>query len=165
MRQDGRIRVLVVDDHPVVRDGIGRVLEHFDQFDVAGLAGDGDAAVRLASELRPAVIVMDVLMPGKSGVDACREIMELIPDARVLMLTASSAPGAAVDAIAAGARGFLLKDLGVDELVETVREIAAGSVNLTADALRRAAMLIGKDPRVSRFRAADLLTPSIQSGL
>ena len=158
MQRSGRIRVMVVDDHPVVRDGIRRVLEHFGQFDVVGLAGDGEEAVRLAAELRPDVIIMDVIMPGKDGVDACHEVMDLMPDVRVLMLTASSAPDAVIEAIAAGARGYLLKDSGVDELVGTVQEIAEGRVNLTADALRRAATMIRKDPRVSRFRGPDLLT-------
>ena len=153
-----RIRVMVVDDHPVVRDGIGRVLEHFEQFDVVGLAGDGEEAVRLAVELTPEVIIMDVVMEGKDGVEACREIIDLLPNTRVLMLTASSAPDAVVEAIAAGASGYLLKDSGVDQLVAVIREIAEGQTNLTADALRRAAMMIRKGASASRSRGPEFLT-------
>ena len=152
------IRVMVVDDHPVVRDGIQLVLQHFGELDVVGLAGDGEEAVRLAAELTPDVIVMDVLMPGKDGVDACREILDLLPDTRVLMLTASSAPDAVIEAIAAGASGYLLKDSGVEQLVAAIHEIAEGQANLTAEALRRAAMLIRKENSTSRFRGKDLLT-------
>ena len=158
MLTDKRIRVMVVDDHPVVRDGIRRVLQHFGDFNVVGLAGDGEEAVRLAVELTPEVIIMDVIMPGKDGVDACREIMDLLPDTRVLMLTASSAPDAVVEAIAAGASGYLLKDSGVDQLVAAIREIAEGQVKLTADALRRAAMMIRKNVSSSSSRGPELLT-------
>ena len=112
MPENGPIRVMVVDDHPVVREGMRRLLQHFPEFDVVGVAGDGEAAVRLASEVAPDVIIMDVVMPGKSGVDACREIMDLMPDIGILMLTASTAPDAVIEGIAAGASGYLLKDSG-----------------------------------------------------
>ena len=153
-----RIRVMVVDDHPVVRDGIWRVFQHFGELDVVGLAGDGQEAVRLAVELAPEVIVMDLIMPGKDGLDACREIMDLLPSTRVLMLTASSAPEAVVEAIAAGASGYLLKDSGVDQLVAAIQEIAKGQTNLTAEALRRAAMMIHKGVNTSRPRGPEVLT-------
>ena len=158
MAQSGRIRVMVVDDHPVVRDGIREVLSHFDEFDVVGLAANGDEAVRLAVELRPHVIIMDVLMPVKDGVDACGEIMDLMTETRVLMLTASTAPGAVIEAIAAGASGYLLKDSGVDKLVEGIRDVSQGRVNLTAEALRRAAIMIRRDSGASRTRGPVILT-------
>lgn len=159
MSSHKRIRVMVVDDHPVVRDGIQQVLQHFRELEVVGQAGDGEEAVRLAVELTPEVIVMDVIMPGKDGVDACREIIDLLPDTRVLMLTASSAPHAVVEAIAAGASGYLLKDSGVDQLVTVIRKIAEGQTNLTADALRRAARMIREGSIPSPSRGANLLTP------
>ena len=159
MARDEPIRLMVVDDHPVVRDGIRQVLQHFDEFDVVGQAGDGEEAIRLAVEFTPDVIIMDVIMPVKDGVDACREIMDLLPDTRVLMLTASSAPHAVVESIAAGASGYLLKDSGVDHLVNVVREIAEGRIHLTADALRRAAAMIRKDASTGRPRGPELLTP------
>ena len=159
MPENGPIRVMVVDDHPVVREGIRRLLQHFAEFDVVGVAGDGEEAVRLASEVAPDVIIMDVVMPGKGGVDACREIMDLMPDIGILMLTASTAPDAVIEGIAAGASGYLLKDSGVEQLVGTIQEIAEGRVSLTADALKRAAMLMRKDPAAQGFRGPDLLTP------
>ena len=158
MPHNGRIRLMVVDDHPVVRDGIRHVLQHFAQFDVVGQAGDGEEAVRLAADLKPDVIIMDVIMPGKDGVEACREIIDLLADTRVLILTAATAPEAVIEAIAAGASGYLLKDSGVDKLVEAIQEIAEGRVNLTADALRKAATMIRNDSMVSRFRGPELLT-------
>ena len=85
-----RIRVLLVDDHSVVLEGLQVVLERSGEFEVVGQAGECDEAVRAASELSPDVIVMDVMMPNKDGVEACREIMDSAPDTRVIMLTAST---------------------------------------------------------------------------
>ena len=158
MPENEAIRVMVVDDHPVVREGIRRLLQHFDEFDVVGVAGSGEESVRLASQVAPDVIIMDVIMPGMGGVDACREIIHLMPGVGVLMLTASTAPAAVIEGIAAGASGYLLKDSGVEQLVGTIREVAEGRSNLTADALRQAAMLIRKDPAGAAFRGPDLLT-------
>ncbi len=84
-----------------------------------------------------------------------------MPGVRVLMLTASTAPAAVIEGVAAGASGHLLKDSGVEQLVGTIREVAEGRVNLTADALRQAAMLIRKDPAGARIRGADLLTARV----
>ena len=80
MSTAGRIRVMLVDDHPVMRSGLRDVLEASGRFEVVGQAGDGEEAVRTAPELNPQVIVMDVIMPNKDGIDACREIMELLPE-------------------------------------------------------------------------------------
>ena len=90
---DKKIQVMVVDDHPIMRDGLQETLTLSGEFDVVGLAGDGTEAVRKAQCLRPDVIVMDVMMPGRDGVEACREIIELLPQTRVLMLTASTEGG------------------------------------------------------------------------
>ncbi len=158
MPENRAIRVMVVDDHPVVREGIRRLLQHFAEFDVVGVAGSGEEAVRLACQVAPDVIIMDVIMPGMGGVDACREIIHLKPGVGVLMLTASTAPAAVIEGVAAGASGYLLKDSGVEQLVGTIREVAEGRVNLTADALRQAAMLIRKDSAGAGFRGPDLLT-------
>ena len=98
MSTAGRIRVMVVDDHPIVRNGLRDTLEASGRFEVVGQAGDGEEAVRTVEELNPEVIVMDVIMPGKDGIDACREIMELLPDTRVTMLTASTEEDAVIEA-------------------------------------------------------------------
>ena len=100
-----RIRVMVVDDHPIMRNGLRDTLEASGRFEVVGQAADGEEAVRTVEELKPEVIVMDVIMPHKDGIDACRDIMELLPVTRVLMLTASTEEDAVIEAVAAGATG------------------------------------------------------------
>ena len=112
MSSTERIKVMLADDHPIMRDGLRDALEGEGDFEVVGLARDGVEAVRMAQSVEPEVIVMDVMMPNMDGVDACREIMELLPDTRVLMLTASTTEDAVVEAIAAGATGYLQKDSG-----------------------------------------------------
>ncbi len=87
-----QIRVMLADDHPIMRDDLRYALQDEGDFEVVGLARDGVEAVRMVQSLAPEVIVMDVMLPHKGGVDACREIMQLRPDARVLMLTASTTP-------------------------------------------------------------------------
>jgi DNA-binding NarL/FixJ family response regulator len=106
MSTAGRIRVMVVDDHPIMRNGLRDTLEASGRFEVVGQAEDGEEAVRTVEEIDPQVIVMDVIMPNKDGIDACREIMELLPDTRVLMLTASTEMDAVIESIAAGATGY-----------------------------------------------------------
>ena len=82
MAQDALIRVMLVDDHEIMRDGLRELLQRAGGFEVVGHAGDGAAAVRIAERLRPDLIIMDVMMPLMNGIDACREIMETLPDAR-----------------------------------------------------------------------------------
>ena len=109
MSTAGRIKVMVVDDHPMMRNGLRDALEESGRFEVVGQAADGEEAVRSVEELKPEVIVMDVIMPHKDGIDACREIMEVLPETRVLMLTASTEEDAVIEAVAAGATGYLQK--------------------------------------------------------
>ena len=132
MASADRIRVMVVDDHPIMRNGLRDTLEASGRFEVVGLAGDGAEAVGTVEALKPQVIVMDVIMPNKDGIDACREIMELLPGTRVLMLTASDEEDAVIEAIAAGATGYLEKYSRPEELVEAVLDVAgAGCEFLT----------------------------------
>ena len=154
----GRIRVMVVDDHPIMRSGLRDTLEASGRFRVVGLAGDGEEAVRTVEELKPEVIVMDVMMPGKDGIDACREIMELLPDTRVMMLTASSEEDAVIEAVAAGATGYLQKYSRPEELVEAVLDVAEGRLRIPDKAVRRVfAMVRGRRKPVSR-QPSDKLT-------
>ena len=151
MTSASRIRVMVVDDHPIVRSGLRDTLEASGRFRVVGLAGDGEEAVRTVEELKPEVIVMDVMMPGKDGIDACREIMELLPDTRVMMLTASSEEDAVIEAVAAGATGYLQKYSRPEELVEAVLDVAEGRLRIPDKAVRRVfAMVRGRRKPVSR---------------
>ena len=131
------VRVLLVDDHPVMRDGLQQLLERTGEFEVVGHAGDGEAAERMAKELVPDLVVMDVLMPGRDGIEACREIMDALPDIRVLMLTASTERNAVIEAVAAGADGYLQKFTGTEELLAMVRDVARGEYRMPRDAMRR----------------------------
>ena len=142
MSSTNRIRVMLVDDHPVMRRGLRDVLEDSGAFDVVGQAADGEEAVRTAEKSRPDVIVMDVMMPKKNGVEACRDILELLPETKVLMLTASTEEDAVVEAIAAGATGYVQKYSGSDELVDTLRQVAEGRLMIPDDAVRRVFKLI-----------------------
>ena len=126
MSTRAQIRVLLVDDNEIVRKGLQEALEHADDFTVVGQTGEGEEALALAERLRPDVILMDVLMPGKSGIDACREITTAMPGAKVLMLTAYSDRAAMDDAAAAGATGYLPKLWGRDQLLNTLREVVDG---------------------------------------
>ena len=159
MSSADRIRVMVVDDHPIVRSGLREVLEASGRLEVVGQAGDGEEAVRTVEGLRPEVIVMDVMMPRKDGVDACREIMELLPETRVLMLTASTQEDAVIEAIAAGATGYLEKYSRPEELVEAVLDVAAGRLRIPEKAVREAfAMVRGARELAARQALGDLTT-------
>ena len=153
-----RIRVMVVDDHPIMRNGLRDALEDVGDFEVVGLAGDGVEAVSTAQSLEPEVIVMDVMMPNKDGVDACREIMELLPDTKVLMLTASTEEDAVIEAVAAGATGYLQKYSGPDELADAIREVAEGRLRIPDSAIRRVFALIRGQRELTIRRALDSLT-------
>ena len=142
MSSTNGIRVMLVDDHPTTRRGLKEVLEDTGGFEVVAQAADGLEAVRTAEESRPDVIVMDVMMPRKDGVEACRDILDLLPETKVLMLTASTVDDAVIEAIAAGATGFVQKYSGSDELVDVVRGVAEGRLMIPDDAVRRVFKLI-----------------------
>ena len=131
------VRVLLVDDHPVMRDGLQQLLERTGEFEVVGHAGDGEEAERVAKELVPDLIIMDVLMPGRDGIDACREIIDALEDVRVLMLTASTEKDAVIEAVAAGADGYLQKFTGTEQLLAMVRDVAGGEYRMPRDVMRR----------------------------
>jgi DNA-binding NarL/FixJ family response regulator len=120
------IRILIADDHEVVRIGLVSLLDRQAGFRVVGQAGSGDEAVRLARALRPDVVVMDIRMPNGSGTDACRTITAELPDTPVVMLTSYADEEALFEAIAAGASGYVLKRIGSDELVHAIRTVADG---------------------------------------
>ena len=128
MTDNGRgdpLRVLVVDDHDLFRSGLRGLLEE-QGVQVVGEAASGGEAVRLSRELAPDVIVMDLNMPGMNGVDATRHITSLAPLTRVVVLTISDEDGDVMDAIVAGACGYLLKDASIQELIRGIRAAAVG---------------------------------------
>lgn len=121
-----RIRVLVVDDHPIVRSGIMSVLATQADFEVVGDGADGVDAVRLAAALNPDLVLMDLRMPSKNGVDATAEILRAQPAIRVVVLTTYASDGEVLKAIEAGAVGYLLKDVPHDELFRALRAVMRG---------------------------------------
>ncbi len=136
MTADGRIKVMVVDDHSIVREGLKLVLEQSGEFEVVGQAGDGEEAVRVAAEVSPDVVVMDVMMPRKDGVEACREIMESAPETRVVMLTVADEETAVLEAVAAGATGYLQKETDREQLLSTLRGVYRGEFRLPPEVVR-----------------------------
>ncbi|HEY1699465.1 MAG TPA: response regulator transcription factor [Trebonia sp.] len=125
------IRLLVVDDHPVVRDGLSSLFARDPEFEVLGEAGDGAEAVRLAQQLRPDVVLMDLRMPGMDGVTAITELGRKGVAARVLVLTTYDTDSHVLPAIEAGATGYLLKDAPRAELLRAVRAAARGEAVLS----------------------------------
>ncbi len=120
------LRILIVDDHEVVRLGLKALLADYPEFDVVGEAENGYQAVRLALEKRPDVVVMDVRMPGMSGIEACQEIRRQQPHVRVLMLTSYAEDMLLMEALRSGACGYVLKRVGGTYLIEALRAVARG---------------------------------------
>ncbi|MGC8873701.1 MAG: response regulator [Chloroflexia bacterium] len=125
-----RWRILIVDDHEVVRLGLRTLLARYPHLQVVGEAATADEAVAQALRLHPDVVVMDVRLPGKSGVDACREIRSALPDTRIIMLTSFEDDAALFDAIAAGACGYVLKQIGSEALVHAIETVGRGEALL-----------------------------------
>jgi DNA-binding NarL/FixJ family response regulator len=132
--EDAPIRLVIADDHPIVRDGLSAVFERDPAFEVVGEAADGAEAVRLARELRPDVVLMDLRMPGMDGVAA---ITELGPGVRVLVLTTYDTDSHVLPAIEAGATGYLLKDAPRADLLRAVRASARGEAVLAPSVAAR----------------------------
>ena len=126
MDADEPIRILVADDHPVVRGGLVALLRTIAGFEVVGEAADGEAAVREAQLTRPDVVLMDVRMPGIDGVEATRRIRAAVPATRVLMLTMYDDDATVFTAMQAGAQGYLLKEAEQEEIVRALRAVVAG---------------------------------------
>ena len=120
------LRVVLVDDHPMVREGLRAVLEHLGGAHVVGEAGDGEEAVRVVVDTCPDVVVMDLAMPGTSGIDATRRLVDHDPDLGVLVLTMSEDDASVFAALRAGARGYVLKGASGTELLAAVASVARG---------------------------------------
>jgi two-component system, NarL family, response regulator LiaR len=140
------VRILVVDDHAVVREGLRTFLELQEEFEVIGEAGDGEEAVRLAEQLRPDVILMDLVMPGLDGVGAMQQLRRTLPDCRVIVLTSFADDDRLLPAIQAGAAGYLLKDTQPSELARAVRAAHAGEALLDPAVAARLVDAIAQPP-------------------
>jgi RNA polymerase sigma factor (sigma-70 family) len=120
----GNIRILIADDHPIVRDGLRKLLSLEEDFEIVGEAADGREAVRMTEELSPDVVVMDITMPQLNGIDAASQIVKRTPEIGIVMLSMHCDETFLVRALAAGAQGYLLKDCAEADLLQAVRAVA-----------------------------------------
>lgn len=150
------IRVLIVDDHAVVREGLRTFLQLQDAIDVVGEASDGERAVAAAEHLRPDVVLMDLVMPRMDGVRAMRELRRRLPSARVIVLTSFDDEGRLLPAIRAGAAGYLMKNVQPQELARAVRAAHAGQALLDPSVAARLVEAIATPPGQD---GPDRLTP------
>jgi len=130
-------RILLADDQPLVRAGLTMAMADLPDLVVAGEAGNGAEAIRLATELRPDVVVMDIRMPGADGIEATREITAATTDVRVLILTTFDDDDNVYAALLAGASGFLVKDMALTDIIAAIRVVAAGDALLAPSVTRR----------------------------
>ncbi|MDQ3982077.1 MAG: response regulator transcription factor [Actinomycetota bacterium] len=126
MISEDAIRVLIVDDHALFRRGLQMVLEGEADIDVVGEASDGHEAIERAEATTPDVVLMDVRMPKRSGIEATRTIKDTLPSTKILMLTISDEEADLYEAIKAGASGYLLKEISIEEVATAVRQVQAG---------------------------------------
>jgi DNA-binding NarL/FixJ family response regulator len=119
------IRVMIVDDHPVVRKGLASFLGHEPDIEVVGLADSGEHALEMALEVHPDVVLMDLSMPGMGGIEATRRLVEAEPQTRVMMLTSFGGHERMVEALKSGAVGYVVKDTAPSDLLNALRSVAA----------------------------------------
>ena len=150
------IRVLIADDHGVVRDGLGRLVEALDDIELVGAANDGEEAVERARELSPDVVLMDLDMPRLDGIEATRRIVEELPETTVLVLTSFSDRPRILGAIEAGAAGYLLKDASSEEVTDGIRTAARGESPLDPRAARTVLDARAEPDPLAAFSAREL---------
>jgi DNA-binding NarL/FixJ family response regulator len=151
------IRVMVVDDHPVVRQGLRTFIDLQGDLTVVGEAEDGESAVRVAEQVAPDVILLDLRMPGSDGVAALRELRQRWNTARVLIITSFTEPGAVLPAVRAGAAGYVYKDVDPPALAAAIRAVHAGHVLLHPDVAALLAAGAASDAEHLTARERDVL--------
>ena len=137
-----KIKVLIVDDHAILRMGLASLLSAKEGIEVIGDAEDGKSAIRLAKKLKPDVVIMDLMMPEMDGVEATKRLLEEMPKIKVLILTTFGASDGIANALAAGARGAVMKSVAFADLVEAIRTVASGG-EYVSDELKR---ILATDP-------------------
>ena len=131
------IRILLADDHPILRHGLRAMLDSIPKFEVVGEATTGEEAVTRSAELRPDVVLMDIQMPGLNGIEATRQVMQSDPNAGVVVLTMFRDDDSVFAAMRAGARGYVLKDAGGEEVLKVVRAVANGEAYFGPEIAKR----------------------------
>jgi DNA-binding NarL/FixJ family response regulator len=154
------IRVVLADDHGVIRDGLGRLIASFDDIELVGVAADGAEAIAVAAEQAPDVVLMDLDMPGIDGIEATRRVLEDRPGTAVLVLTSFSDRPRILGAIEAGACGYLLKDVAAEEVAEGIRAAARGESPIDPRAARTILTAQSEPDPAARLssREAEVLT-------
>ncbi len=152
MKINDCIRVLVVDDHPVVREGIAALLGRADDMEVVAEAGSGQEAIALFQRYRPDVLLLDLRMPGMDGVAVIAQIRQETPDARIIVLTAYESEEDIYRGLQAGARGYLLKDTASEELLEAIRAVYKGQTRIPSNVAAKLAQRISQQPLTPRER-------------
>jgi DNA-binding NarL/FixJ family response regulator len=143
------IQLLVVDDHPIVREGLVAVLEDQPEFHVVGTAGTAEEALALMPRLRPDVVLLDLEMPGLSGVEALPRLREVAPETRVIVFTAYDSEERVLGAIRAGAQGYLLKGASADEIAHAIRAVHRGGAYLEPRVASQVLAGLGGMPRAT----------------
>jgi NarL family two-component system response regulator LiaR len=154
-KKSDRVRVMIVDDHAVVREGLKTYLDALGEFEIVGEAATGAEALTAAAAARPQVILMDLVMPVMDGIEATRRLHETLPECRVIVLTSFTDDDKLFPALRAGAVAYLLKDVGPAELAETIRTAARGETRLNPDVTQR---LVAGLAGGAEKRPEDLLT-------
>jgi DNA-binding NarL/FixJ family response regulator len=158
-----RQRILIVDDHEVVRLGLHALLDRHPDFEVVAEASNAKEAIERVSVYRPDVVVMDIRLPGISGVEACQQIIEAYPDTKVIMLTSYAEDDMLFAAIRAGAAGYVLKQIGGDDLVRAIESVGRGEALLDPTLTRRVFDEVRKAQREEEASAfADLTNQEMQ---
>lgn len=147
------IEVLLVDDHEVVRVGLRTLFKLIPEIRIVGEASDKPSAVKEAIKLKPHVVLLDIRLPEGSGIGACREILAACPDIRVLFLTSYADETTVLDAILAGAKGYILKDIGAAPLIQAIKSVAAGH-SLLDPSVAQQTMSLLKNMAVSGAKSA-----------
>lgn len=152
------LKILLVDDHEVVRLGLKSLLQKHPDFQVVGEAASADEAIRLTGETKPDVVVMDIRLPGKNGIEATREIVENRPDTKVIILTSFADDEMLFDAISAGASGYVLKQIDSRELVTALQRIGRGESLLDPAITQKVFQRVRADSRKAESEAFGSLT-------
>lgn len=151
------LRILIVEDHPLFRKGLRALISSVEDFEVAGEASDGDEAIRLTLDLLPDVVLMDLQLPGQSGISAIREIIAASPTTRILVVTLFHDDDSVFAALRAGARGYILKDMDETDMIRATRSIAAGESLFSAAVASRVLAFFASSPPAAS-QAFPLLT-------